>query len=227
MLASDLNNPEFMGATNPDARLAVKFYSKPIQNMFLTEKEGRPIFEDKIYVEIFTPGDQLNIIDTPVREDHKIRFPLQWAHYQNSHGGDSREIGTPLAQWPLITASQAEELKALKFFTVEQVANASDQQIGNIGMIGGMAWHAFRTRAQAFLLAAKQTALPQDQAAEIEKLRQEQKEKDERHAREMAELRSMIEAKVKPQRSEEEKAAMRARMAKARAARKQSEAVSG
>ncbi len=166
MLASDANNPNFVGASNPDAPLAAKFYSKPIQDMFRSSQENRPIFNDVVYIEIFTPGNQLNIIDTPMREEHKRRFPLQWAAYQNAHSGDQREIGTPISQWPFITAAQAEELKALKFFTVEMLANASDLQVSSVGMIGGMAPLMMRERAKAYLLAAAGTADVSHQAAE-------------------------------------------------------------
>ena len=80
MLASDLNNPEFVGASNPDARLSVVFFSKPLKNNFRTEQEGRPIFDDCDMVRIYVPGDDKNIVETFVRDDHKRRFPLQWAH---------------------------------------------------------------------------------------------------------------------------------------------------
>lgn len=193
MLASDAQNPEFAGAHNPDSRLSVRFYSRPVQNMVETQKQGRPIFEDRDYVQIFLPGDSLNCPDKPVTDEHIARFPLHWAHYKNTRG-DSREIGTPLSQWPLLTASQVEELKAIKFYTVESIAGASDAQIANIGMCGGMNPMSFRSRAQAFLQAAQNSALPQQQAEEIEKLRQENRQKDEAHAAELADLRKTVEA---------------------------------
>lgn len=158
MVASDLNNPEFAGATNPDARLVVRFYSKPVKMNFESEVQGRPIFADVDYVQIFVPGDSTSIHDTPVREDHKARFPLQWAHYMNKHGGDAKEIGTPLAQWPRVTPAQAEELRALKFYTVESVANASDANIQRIGMIAGMSPYKFREHAIRFLQVAADDA---------------------------------------------------------------------
>jgi hypothetical protein len=154
MLASDDVNPNFHGARNPDSALHVRIYSRPIQNIFLSQKEGHPIFEDVVYIEIHTPGNQLNIVDTPIREDHKRRFPLQWAHYQNTHGKDAQVVGTPVNQWPLLTAAQAETVKALGFLTVQQVAFASDDQVQKIGMHGGMAPFAFRDRAKRFLEAA-------------------------------------------------------------------------
>jgi len=160
MLASDLNNPEFVGATNPDSRLSVQFFSKPLQNNFKSEQEGRPIFDDCDMVRIYVPGDDKNIVETFVREDHKRRFPLQWAHYQNKMQGDQRLAGkTPINQWPRITAGQAEELRALKFLSVEDVANASDTSLQSIGMIAGMSPYAFREAAQRFLrLAADESA---------------------------------------------------------------------
>lgn len=158
MLASDLNNPEFAGAVNPDMRLACKFYSKPVRQAYASEQEGRPIYSDVDYVQIFVPGDSTTVIDTPVRDDHKRRFPLQWAHYQNRHGTDAREVGTPLDKWPRITPAQAEELRALKFYTVENVANASDANLQRIGMIAGMSPFAFREAAMRFLRVAKDDA---------------------------------------------------------------------
>src|SRR5512147_2882492 len=129
LIASDAQNPDFQGAYNPDSRLAVRFYVRPVENSFETQAQGKPVFTDVDYVEIFVPGDNNTIIDQPVREDHKKRFPIQWAHFQNQHAKDTREIGTPLTEWTQITRSQAEELRALKFYTVESVANASDQNV--------------------------------------------------------------------------------------------------
>lgn len=167
MIASDANNPQFVGAHNPDAALSVKFYTKPVQQPFLSSKENRPIFQDVDYITIYTPGGQLNIVDTPVRGEHKARFPIQWANYQNGKAGDMRETGTPVSAWPFLTASQAEEFKAVKFFTVEQIANASDLQLQTLGMMGGANPHTIRERAKAYLAAAAGTAIPSAQAAEL------------------------------------------------------------
>lgn len=160
-LASDLDNTEFAGASNPDARLAVIFYSKPMQNEFETNKQGRPIFFDTDFVKIFVPGDPTSVIDTFVREEHKKRFPLHWAHYQNKHGGDQKEIGTPLSQWPRLSPAQVEELHALKFYTVENVANAADANLQRIGMVAGMNPYEFRNHAIRFLSLAKDDSATQ------------------------------------------------------------------
>src|SRR5574343_577337 len=159
MIASDADNTQFQGAHNPDSRLAVRFYVRPVLNEFETEAQGRPIYRDVDYVEIFVPGDNNTIIDQPVREDHKKRFPLQWAHFQNKHANDTREIGTPLSEWPQVTKAQVEELRALKFYTVDSIANASDQNIMRLGMIAGMSPYAFREKAQQFLKVASSVSV--------------------------------------------------------------------
>ena len=182
MLASDLANKEFVGASNPDARLAVRFYSKPVQNNFETQKQGKPVFRDVDMIRIEIPGDKNSVIDTFARQHHIDRFPLQWARYKNAHG-DLQETGTPLSHWQLITAAQAEELKAQKFRTVEAIADASDAQLQSIGMVAGMAPHAFRARAQAWLAAAKDSAIVQVQAEALLKKEQE-----------MAEMKAQMEA---------------------------------
>lgn len=167
LLASDDQNPEFTGARNPDSALAVRFYNRPVQNNVESSVAGRPIFQDIVYVEIMIPGNSLSIIDTPVREEHKRRFPLQWANFQNANGGATEVVGTPITSWPFLSRAQAEELKAIKFLTVEMLANASDGQLQSIGMVGGMNAHVMRERAKAYLAAAKGSAPTEHLAASL------------------------------------------------------------
>jgi hypothetical protein len=195
-IASDLNNPDFVGATNPDARLAVIFYSKPMQNEFESNKQGRPIFEDRDMVKIFVPGDNNSVIDTFVRDDHKQRFPLQWAHFLNRHSGDSREIGTPLSAWPRLSPAQVEELRALKFFTVENVANASDLQLQSLGMAAGMAPHAFRDHAIRFLKVAREDSTAQASEERIKALESEKEQMKADFQKQMEDMQAQVSALV-------------------------------
>ena len=193
-LVTDAANPNFSGAFNPDSRLLVRFYSRAVQNEFETNKQGRPIFMDVDYVEISIPGDHTMTHDTPVRDDHKQRFPLHWAHYQNTHGKDAKEIGTPLSAWPILTAAQCEEMRALKFRTVEHVAHASDAQIQALGMTCGMAPMAFRDRALRFLEVARGEANVNAQAEELKKRDDKIKAMEDTHAKEMAEIKAQLNA---------------------------------
>jgi len=173
-LASDDANPEFVGAHNPDSRLSCRFFVMPVQNNFKSEMEGRPIFDDVEMVEIHVPGDKLNIVVTPTREDHKRRFPLQWAHYAAKKEGDQRLAGkTPITAWVQLTPAQAEELRWLKFLSVEDVANASDTALQSLKMIGGMTPYKLREAAQNYLHAAAGKAVSERDQEAIASLRAE------------------------------------------------------
>ena len=174
ILASDVNNPAFAGATNPDSVMVARFYTKAVRNNFESLKQGRPIFADKIYVEYYPAGQRLLVMDVPAYDHHKQRFAVQWAYFQSTQTGGSANVGTPLEQWPILSPADVENLKGAKFTTVDQLAGASDSQIQILGMgLAGMAPHVLRARAQAYLGTAKDTALPQKQAEEIETLKKQ------------------------------------------------------
>jgi hypothetical protein len=133
-LDSDINNA--------DAQLHVEFY---------TREDGPSA--GNTYVRIQAPGDKTSVIDQPLRDDHKARFPRQWLHYQiQQNEGAASQIGTPLTEWykdapEEINRDQVAELGILKFVTVEQLALASDSQLQRIGM-GGV---GLRERARMYL----------------------------------------------------------------------------
>lgn len=200
-LETDMSNQNFAGARNPDDLLWVQFAVKPMPNNFRSNAEVRPIFEDQIWIEIRVPGNQLLTIERPIEQGDNIRFPRQWAYFQQTHGPDGQNVGTPLSQWPMLKPSQIEELKALRFYTVEQVAFASDEQLKSMGMGPGMSPPAFRERAKLYLETAKDSALAVKQqeelkkrAAEIEDMKKAQEAQNQLHAKEMSELRALISA---------------------------------
>jgi hypothetical protein len=156
-----------------DARLAVQFYKKSLKQDMASDEAGRPIFKEFDFVRIMIPGDNLTEIDTYAQESHKQRFPRQWAHYQNQVANHEDIIGTPIDQWPQVTRSQADELRGLKFHTVESIADCSDQQLQRIGMVAGMSPYNFRLKAKAFLNLATDSAEVAQREAELQALRQE------------------------------------------------------
>jgi len=156
-----------------DSRLAVTFYKRSMKQEDESIIAGRPIYKEFDFVRIDVPGDALTQIDTYANEGHKQRFPRQWAHYQNQVGNHEQIVGTPIEEWTLISRSQADELKGVKFATVESVANASDLQIQKIGMIAGMNPYSFRDKAKAFLNLADQVGETNQREEELTKLRQE------------------------------------------------------
>jgi len=156
-----------------DSRLAVQFYKKSMKQEDASNEAGRPIFKEFDFVRIMIPGDNLTEIDTYAQDSHKQRFPRQWAHYQNQTAGHEDIVGTPLDQWPQVTRSQAEELRGLKFHTVESIADCSDQQLQRIGMVAGMSPHNFRLKAKAFLNLANDSAEVAQREAELQALKEE------------------------------------------------------
>jgi len=173
---------------NADSRLQVRFYKRPVKQDDASAEAGRPIYKEFDFVHICVAGDTLTEIDTYALESHKTRFPLHWAAYQNKLGADDQGYeGTPLAEWPLVSKSQAEELRGMKFHTVEAVANASDQQLQRIGMAAGMSPYAFRDKAKSFLNLADKTAESDKREQEINDLKQELAKKEEETAKIKAE----------------------------------------
>lgn len=113
--------------SNADSHLHVEFY--------VYDKEP---YKEKPFVRIIVPGDKTTIIDQPVRDDHKQRFPRQWLHFQMQNN-NAEVIGVPLKQWVQddpdnFNDMQMAELQIFKFQTVEQVATATDNQLQRIGM---------------------------------------------------------------------------------------------
>ena len=129
---------------NADEQLQVDFY---------IAKDVDPKWDGKPFVRINIPGDKTTIIEQPMNEDHKRRFPRQYLYFQmKQNENDVPAMGTSFDVWIAegngdITKGQGEELRILKFQTVEQVANASDAQLQRIGM--GSA--GLREKAKGFL----------------------------------------------------------------------------
>ena len=162
-----------------DARLQVRFYKRPVHQEQESMDAGRPIYKEFDFVHICVAGDTLTEIDTFALQQHKQRFPIQWANYMNRQGANDVEVvGTPVAEWPLVSKSQAEELRAMKFHTVEAIANASDQQLQRMGMAAGMSPYAFRDKAKAFLNLATTSAETDKREHEINALKEELAKKD-------------------------------------------------
>lgn len=149
----------------------VRFYQKEVKHEFNSNLEGRPIYYMADFVRIEVPGNTFSIIDTFANEDHKQQFPQQWARYLNEKKelGDDDITGTLLSDWSILSAAQVRELKHYHFYTVEQVANASDAQINVITPIVGMSGYAFREKAQNYLKRAKDSAIVDAQSEELRK----------------------------------------------------------
>lgn len=179
MLASDVNNQEFVGAHDPDSKLFVEFYMHDPEDWNKSQAAGKKVLIGTPipYVRIMVPGDKTSTLETPVREEHKIRFPKQWMAFQIREGmvgGEAEVPGWPLEEWTELSPEQVRELKFMRYSVVEQIAGASDAQIQRIGM-GGL---GLREKAKQ--------ALRNRMGAEV-------KEELERKDRELADMKARME----------------------------------
>lgn len=205
MLASDLNNPAFVGAKNPDEMLHVEFHWGVVKQI-----NGRPVLDEngkerKVpYVRISRPGDETSVNDTPVREDHKRRFRALWEHWQMQEGmgGVAQDVpGMSIDAWAELNEEQRRELKYLRFSVVEQIAAASDLQIQRLGAMGpGLrikARTALRERMDASVkaeIAARDAKIAELQAASAKRDEEMERFKRETNERLDAFMKSKEEA---------------------------------
>lgn len=162
----------------PDApkRPAIpRFYVLPVQLEFASSEAGRPIFEDREFVDIIIPGDRRAMAHHPVNDEHRNRWPKEYAAFKA--GKEAPLEGTPLLQWPGMTRSRVEELAYFHIRTVEELALVNDHQLQNLGMGARQE----REKAKLFLEAARTGSAPlekmirriEEQAREIERLQRE------------------------------------------------------
>jgi hypothetical protein len=114
-----------------DNDLPVQFYKKAKKNKHRSEKEGRPVFENKDYIRIFFVGSR-DYLDRRATEEDKVRFARQWKAYQDKEKTDWE--GTPLEEWSALDEATRATLKYYHVYTVEQLVSASDATLEQIGM---------------------------------------------------------------------------------------------
>lgn len=201
MLASDLNNPAFAGAVNPDSLLSVEIYWHEPEDVLKSEAAGKVIRLPKIpYIRIQAAADHTAIMESPVQEHHKRRFPDKWLYFQienNLLEGAAEIPGWKIEEWTHLNPEQVRELKHLRFTVVEQLANASDAQCQRMGMGGPGLREAARLALRARMGAEMQVEM-EKKDAEIAALKAADAEKEERLKRMEAFMAQMQAAGDKP-----------------------------
>jgi hypothetical protein len=132
-----------------DQKVHVEFRMDSVHSQFQSDAAGHPVFVEKPFIMITTPGSQNSVIDTIADEHYQRRFPEQWARFKNGQS-EGAVNGWRLESWPAVNTAQVKTLKYSSVFTVEQLAGLSDTACQNLGM-GTM---ELRTKAKAALLAA-------------------------------------------------------------------------
>ena len=144
-----------------------RFYREAVQNHAASEKEGRPIFDDREMVEIIVPGDRLSTFVGYVDDRHRERWPDAYAAFKR--GEQRAAAGTPLEHWPILTTARVAELKAMNILSVEELANVTDNVVVKLGMGA----RELREQARTFIDAARGGAASAAAAAENERLKEQ------------------------------------------------------
>lgn len=152
---------------NQENGALVEFYSEAVQNNFKSKQEGRPIYEDRVFVRIQTPGDTRTMINSEATDQDKAQFPKSWEAFQR--GLEAVTEGTPLAQWTAVTTSQVKELAHVHVRTVEHLAALSDSSLQKMGP----GYQSLREQARHYIEAAKGNADATAVLRENEQLREQ------------------------------------------------------
>lgn len=135
-----------------DKRLLVRFDVRAVKNEYLSNKEGRPIFQDEEYIQIIVPGSR-DVMTAPLDETYKRRFADRYKRWKEDVGKVQHIQGTPLSEVSWMTRSQVAELAMNNVYTVENLADMSD-----IDAMKFMGSHELRKRAKNYLQAAANEA---------------------------------------------------------------------
>lgn len=160
---------------------ALRFFEQADKNNFQSERNGRPIFDTVLYVEVITPASKESSpvielertfspesgIDTPLKSGQFEKYKAQIAAYRGD--ADSADYrGTPLSAWPTMDKAMIATLAEARVYTVDALAVVPDAQLPMLGNGG----RSLRERAQHFLNAASGNAQGEAMAAEIVSLKE-------------------------------------------------------
>lgn len=121
-----------------DRGLMAEFFIVDEYKPFKSGMEGRAIYEQVEMVKIHVPGGKTDIIQRVKFVDdmdgpaHPNRFPNQYKAFQSQQ--EQVPDGTMLELCKFMASHRVKELKAQGIHTAEQLANAPDHILQNLGM---------------------------------------------------------------------------------------------
>ena len=180
------------GGVDSKENLFVEFYPGEWISQFTTDENGDFVKIPQDFVRIRGAGSQ-DIIDRPATDADKKRFAEKYLRYAEGRRGVEHLEGTPIEDWLSLSREEMIELKALNFYTVEQIANCSDANINKIGFSG----HAKKKNAIEFLKRQKEQGGTKASSKENLELKAENKALSDRLAALEDMIKGQIEAKTK------------------------------
>lgn len=188
-----------------DDGLLVEFYIKPKLMEALSQKRAMPLYQDRIYTRIVSPGNTKTTWDyetkgviykvdddqqvtgydvdemLPIEVCDPLRFPKAWERFTKK--GQKINEGWAIENWGAITRSFAESLKAMNIHTVEALAGLSDANATTF--MGGL---KFRNLAKAALDEQKLLSLASEE--------QERANRAEAESKQLKETISAMQAQI-------------------------------
>lgn len=150
-----------------DAGVHARFYTVAIQNEEKSAAEGRPIYEEKDWVEIIASGNSNNLIRRKASEEDKQRFSRQYSIFQRDRSMTGEQLtGTPLAEVSWVTKSQVAEMAYMRIHTLEQLAHVDDNTCARFAGLYDM-----KRKAKAAMDAAEKSAPMTEMALQIEQMK--------------------------------------------------------
>lgn len=119
---------------NTQGGVIAQFYLHPVYMRRKSEEEGRPIYEDFVYIRKIIPGNDKEIVERKATEEDHREWHRQWSAFQESK--KQPISGTPINQASFLTPSWISTCKHLNIMTVEALANLPDPAINKLGMGG-------------------------------------------------------------------------------------------
>lgn len=158
------------------------FFIEAVPDDMATEKAGAVRMRELEMVRIQVAGDMLNVATAPVDAAVKERFAVQYEAWKTKRQ-DRHIEGTPLKNWPMISALRIAEFEAVGIFSVENLSSVSDSNVTKLA--DGRIW---REKATAWLASAKDNAVSVQYAAENERLKADMDEM----RKQIADLSAMV-----------------------------------
>lgn len=171
-----MGDPQFRNADG----CAIRIWTDPVENPFQSEKQGRPIFDEGIYVEVIAPGSKgstpVFLVERtyhesvglpPQKSPQYEQFADQIKAYKDNESTTGL-TGTPLAEWPEVSRSMAASLRASEIYTVEALAALPDNKLTVVGPDG----RTWRTKAITWLESTKDAGLATALAVQLEQAKE-------------------------------------------------------
>lgn len=151
MLASDAVRP------------FIRFETRAVQDRAASENEGRPVYKNVDFVVLMQKGSKDEYtkeadewFTQKKREAANGAYSSDWlrsfreAYDAWKQGRDAPINGTPLQMWPGITPAEIEMCKGIGCYSVEDVANMTEEALSRF-----LGSRALRDKARAYMAAAK------------------------------------------------------------------------